>query len=190
MLLERFARAAERQLPHGISSVVNTRLRRSSSVHNSPPTIVAVYTMMIGAVPPSVDVEQPVHTDLEAALLPCLAQRVVDQLLASIDITAWERPRSQRGSIARRTRTSRSSSVRMIDDRDLRIHVEDESARADQPFRIARFERAPAPARRRVELTSVQCWSIPRLCAAMSILKVARLGHPVLRAGRVPSISR
>ena len=126
------------------------------------------------------------------------------QRLAAIDVAAGEHPLAVAG-LDRALARARCDRTRRLDDRadgDLRIEVEDEPARACRPAVPARWPsaagaRAPrrtagrngTRARRRADArTSIT--QVPRATqynsAVMSILKVARMGHPVLRAKARP----
>jgi len=140
-----------------------------------------------------VDVDEVVDAHCKAALLARFALRGGEDLFAAIDVAAGEYP----FAVARFDRAThqQNAPLRVADDRadrNLRIQVEHvPTRRTDQAIRIARLEasRLESAAAHRAETEDIGHVVLARrsiILIVMSILKVARLGHPVLRAKAKP----
>jgi peptide deformylase len=123
--------------------------------------------------------------DLEAALFAGFANGGSAQFLAAVDIAAGKYPESVPG-LDGSTHEDDAPARRLDDgaDRELRVEIEHEAApAAHEPFGLARLQAPrlePAAARRAEAILHYE------ILPGMAILKVARMGHPVLRAKAKP----
>jgi peptide deformylase len=144
-----------------------------------------------------VDVDESIEADVEAAFFSRFADGRRGQRFAAIDIAARKHP----FAISRLDRPPYEGEPAGCGrddgaDRDLRIQIEDEpTLRADGTLGLARFEQPSleGAAAARTELVRVrvvvrvqEVHSRQYNSPVMSILKVARMGHPVLRAKARP----